>query len=215
MNDRGASITGETLLDGLARLPRPARYWIGFSGGADSTALLQALYEVRDRLPAPLHAVHFDHGLQVEAGDWQRHCRSFCESRAIPFHAESLEIRRTERTSLEEEARNSRYRAVEAILGEREMYLTAHHAEDQAETLFLNPRHPYTVGLMESIPVLGRKEKVHRLPTISGVVPSLFNLPEGCLFSDRCPDVFADCRQTRPHRCDVGNNHIVRCLKYA
>jgi len=84
-----------------------------------------------------------------------------------------------------------------------------------AESLFLNPKHPYTVGLLESIPVLGRKDKIKRLPTISGVVPSLFNLPEGCLFSDRCPDVFADCRKIRPQRCDVGNNHIVRCLKYA
>jgi len=84
-----------------------------------------------------------------------------------------------------------------------------------AESLFLNPKHPYTVGLLESIPVLGRKDKIKRLPTISGVVPSLFNLPEGCLFSDRCPDVFTDCRKIRPQRCDVGNNHIVRCLKYA
>jgi len=84
-----------------------------------------------------------------------------------------------------------------------------------AESLFLNPKHPYTVGLLESIPVLGRKDKIKRLPTISGVVPSLFNLPEGCLFSDRCPDVFTDCRKIRPQRCDVGSNHIVRCLKYA
>ena len=83
------------------------------------------------------------------------------------------------------------------------------------ESLFLNPKHPYTVGLLESIPVLGRKDKIKRLPTIPGVVPSLFNLPEGCLFSDRCPDVFADCRKIRPQRCDVGSNHIVRCLKYA
>ncbi|MBW2613442.1 MAG: ABC transporter ATP-binding protein [Deltaproteobacteria bacterium] len=84
-----------------------------------------------------------------------------------------------------------------------------------AESLFLNPKHPYTVGLMESIPILGRGDKQKRLPTISGVVPSLFELPDGCLFSDRCPDVFADCRKTMPHRCEVEKNHIVRCLKYA
>jgi len=85
----------------------------------------------------------------------------------------------------------------------------------EAPSLFLTPKHPYTVGLMESIPKLGRRDKPERLPTISGVVPSLFSLPEGCLFSDRCPDVFADCRKTTPQRYDVGNNHIVRCLKYA
>lgn len=84
-----------------------------------------------------------------------------------------------------------------------------------AETLFLTPKHPYTIGLMESIPVLGKKNKSKRLSTIAGVVPSLFDLPEGCLFSDRCPDVFSDCRKTSPRQYDAGKNHTVRCLKYA
>jgi peptide/nickel transport system ATP-binding protein/oligopeptide transport system ATP-binding protein len=84
-----------------------------------------------------------------------------------------------------------------------------------AETLFLEPRHPYTIGLMESIPTAGGKNRKRRLTTIKGVVPSLFNLPQGCLFSDRCPDVFPDCRKSLPRRYDVGNHHMVRCLKYA
>jgi len=84
-----------------------------------------------------------------------------------------------------------------------------------AETLFLKPKHPYTIGLMESIPIAGRKNQKKRLTTISGVVPSLFNLPDGCHFSDRCPDVFPDCRKSLPRRYDVGNHHMVRCLKYA
>ena len=83
------------------------------------------------------------------------------------------------------------------------------------ETLFTDPKHPYTVGLMQSIPVLGRKTKDGRLSTISGVVPSLFNLPGGCLFSDRCPDVFDDCRRIEPDMYGVGGNHTARCLKYA
>jgi peptide/nickel transport system ATP-binding protein len=84
-----------------------------------------------------------------------------------------------------------------------------------AESLFLSPKHPYTVGLLESIPVLGRKNKSRRLSTIAGVVPSLFDLPEGCLFSDRCPDVFSDCRIIAPDQYSVGKNHTARCLKYA
>ncbi|MEJ2475986.1 MAG: ABC transporter ATP-binding protein, partial [Desulfobacterales bacterium] len=83
------------------------------------------------------------------------------------------------------------------------------------ETLFAGPKHPYTVGLMQSIPVLGRKTQDGRLSTIKGVVPSLFNLPGGCLFSDRCPDVFDDCRHIEPDMYGVGNNHTARCLKYA
>ncbi|MCP4687298.1 MAG: ABC transporter ATP-binding protein, partial [Desulfobacterales bacterium] len=82
-------------------------------------------------------------------------------------------------------------------------------------TLFSDPKHPYTIGLMRSIPVLGGKTRGTRLSTISGTVPSLFNLPEGCAFSDRCPDVFDDCRRTRPEMKSVGGNHIARCLKYA
>ena len=84
-----------------------------------------------------------------------------------------------------------------------------------AETLFAKPRHPYTVGLLQSIPVLGRGRRDQKLNAIKGVVPSLLNLPSGCLFSDRCPDVFADCRNLQPQMCEVGANHIVRCLKYA
>jgi peptide/nickel transport system ATP-binding protein len=82
-------------------------------------------------------------------------------------------------------------------------------------TLFSNPRHPYTVGLMESIPVLGRETSSHRLAAISGVVPSLLNLPSGCLFSDRCPDVFSDCHRLEPEMARISDHHTARCLKYA
>jgi len=82
-------------------------------------------------------------------------------------------------------------------------------------TIFSNPKHPYTVGLLESIPVLGRETEDSRLKTITGIVPSLFNLPEGCLFSNRCPDVFEDCLKVKPDIYTVGENHTARCLKYA
>jgi peptide/nickel transport system ATP-binding protein/oligopeptide transport system ATP-binding protein len=83
------------------------------------------------------------------------------------------------------------------------------------KTLFAEPKHPYTVGLLQSILVLGRGQRDQKLNAISGVVPSLLNLPSGCLFSDRCPDVFADCRNIEPHMYQVGKNHTARCLKYA
>lgn len=82
-------------------------------------------------------------------------------------------------------------------------------------TIFSNPKHPYTIGLLESIPTVGRKTSDGKLSTISGTVPSLFNLPSGCLFSDRCPDVFDDCRRIEPKMYNAGKNHIARCLKYA
>jgi len=83
------------------------------------------------------------------------------------------------------------------------------------KTIFASPKNPYTVGLMQSIPVLGRASHDKRLQTISGMVPSLLNLPSGCLFSDRCQDVFDDCRHKEPDMYQVADHHLVRCLKYA
>ena len=80
-------------------------------------------------------------------------------------------------------------------------------------TLFANPKHPYTVGLLQSIPVIGRNAG-KRLNTINGMVPSLLNLPSGCMFNDRCPDVFSDCRQVEPEMVAAGPHHVARCLKY-
>jgi peptide/nickel transport system ATP-binding protein/oligopeptide transport system ATP-binding protein len=82
------------------------------------------------------------------------------------------------------------------------------------KTLYANPKHPYTIGLLESIPARVRKAEDVRLNTIPGIVPSLFNLPEGCLFNNRCPDVFDQCRELKPEMESVGENHIVRCFKY-
>jgi len=105
------------------------------------------------------------------------------------------------------------------VIAEMAQYVAVMYAGHMVEyadvkTLFNAPKHPYTVGLMESIPVLGHKTAAGRLSTIKGVVPSLFDLPQGCLFSDRCPDVFDDCRQTAPQMVRVGPNHMARCLKY-
>jgi oligopeptide/dipeptide ABC transporter ATP-binding protein len=80
-------------------------------------------------------------------------------------------------------------------------------------TLFASPKHPYTVGLLQSIPVLGRNSG-QRLNTIKGTVPSLLNLPSGCMFNDRCPDVFPDCRQIAPEMVAAGPHQVARCLKY-
>ena len=82
------------------------------------------------------------------------------------------------------------------------------------DTLFADPKHPYTVGLMSSIPVLGIGNRQRRLSTIPGVVPSLFSLGAGCLFHDRCADVFEPCNRVAPPMVDFGNDHLVRCHKY-
>ncbi|MCK5195270.1 MAG: ABC transporter ATP-binding protein [Desulfobulbaceae bacterium] len=106
------------------------------------------------------------------------------------------------------------------VIAEMAQYVVVMYAGKVVEytdvkTIFSNPKHPYTVGLLESIPVLGRETEGGRLKTITGIVPSLLNLPEGCLFGDRCPDVFDQCHKVRPEMYQVGENHTVRCFKYA
>jgi oligopeptide/dipeptide ABC transporter ATP-binding protein len=83
------------------------------------------------------------------------------------------------------------------------------------ETLFSEPKHPYTIGLMSSIPILGIGKNQRRLSTIPGVVPSLFKLPKGCLFHDRCSLTLKECDQSEPPIIDLGHGHLVRCHKYA
>jgi oligopeptide/dipeptide ABC transporter ATP-binding protein len=87
--------------------------------------------------------------------------------------------------------------------------------EADVETIFDNPKHPYTSGFIHSNPVFVIKKKQPRLQTISGVVPSLFTLPEGCLFNERCSETMANCEQVRPQILDLGNGHTVRCHLYS
>ena len=81
------------------------------------------------------------------------------------------------------------------------------------ENLFLQPRHPYTIGLMNSIPQLGRKfkEGKARLKEIPGLVPNLIRLPPGCLFQPRCPMAFQTCTRERPPLFPLDSGHGVRC----
>jgi peptide/nickel transport system ATP-binding protein len=77
--------------------------------------------------------------------------------------------------------------------------------------LFADPQHPYTIGLLGSIPRLG--EYRERLATIEGTVPSPANQPKGCRFSPRCPFGDARCRDEPPPLRDLGASHAVACWK--
>jgi len=82
--------------------------------------------------------------------------------------------------------------------------------EAPVRELFANPAHPYTRGLLKSLPSVSTgKEK--RLPTIKGMVPALTALPRGCKFNPRCPDVMEICLGLEPARMIVGEGHDARC----
>jgi oligopeptide/dipeptide ABC transporter ATP-binding protein len=77
------------------------------------------------------------------------------------------------------------------------------------KTIFTSPQHPYTQGLLASLPKPG--QKVRRLSTIEGMVPSLFNLPAGCSFCTRCPKKIDICETKMPEMVEVAPGHQVRC----
>jgi peptide/nickel transport system ATP-binding protein len=81
--------------------------------------------------------------------------------------------------------------------------------------LFDNPKHPYTVGLMESIPKIDEMVPEDRmLSAIPGVVPSLYNLPFGCYFQERCLYAFDQCIHQVPPLNEIEPGHLLRCWKY-
>jgi len=78
--------------------------------------------------------------------------------------------------------------------------------------LFAGPAHPYARALVECDPARHERVDPHpHLPTISGSVPDLVELPRGCVFAPRCPAVFARCREEAPRRRDVGPDHTAAC----
>jgi oligopeptide/dipeptide ABC transporter ATP-binding protein len=78
-------------------------------------------------------------------------------------------------------------------------------------TIFKAPKHPYTSALINSVPRLDRKDD--RLYSIEGQPPSLLNLPPGCRFAPRCPDVQDICREQQPPEVEISDGHSVSCWK--
>ena len=90
------------------------------------------------------------------------------------------------------------------------MYLGQIVEEAKVPDIFDHPAHPYTIGLLESIPHLdGPKDEM--LHQIQGTVPLLSQIPNGCRFAPRCPKAEAVCRERMPEIRPIGPNHWVRC----
>ena len=87
--------------------------------------------------------------------------------------------------------------------------------ESPVKAIFKTPKHPYTQGLLHSIP--GRSTEVprKRLKTIKGNVPELLNLPKGCTFAPRCPSVMDQCREAFPKAVTIEANRKISCYLYS
>jgi tRNA(Ile)-lysidine synthase len=153
------AFTPERLRDALAgalgaAAVDPSGCCVALSGGLDSSVLLAAL--VASTLPAPLRAIHVDHGLHPDSARWSRHSVDFaarlgvsCEVAAVPAQPQAGE-------SPEAAARAARYAALACRLRPAEVLLTAHHADDQLETVLLQWLRGGGLRALAGMPVVGR-----------------------------------------------------------
>jgi len=122
----------------LQQLTHQNAFCIAFSGGVDSHVLLKLLAEYRKtQSEIQLRAVHINHGLSPNANLWQQHCQQICAALNIPLISHTIALKKNPGESLEALAREARYAFLAEILNSNEVLLTAHNADDQAETVLL------------------------------------------------------------------------------
>lgn len=124
-----------TIAEIIRKLHSTDKYWIAYSGGLDSHALLHLLSQ---SFPLQqLTAIHINHGLSVNANLWQEHCRKTCEQLNVAFQAISVNAHPFPGQSPEAAARNARYDALITVIENNAALITAHQQDDQAETVLL------------------------------------------------------------------------------
>jgi tRNA(Ile)-lysidine synthase len=122
--------------DSLGRHVHPhARLALALSGGLDSVVLLHVLLTLRAQFPFELQAVHVHHGLSPHADDWADFCAQLCASHAVELTVHRVGVARDDPAGIEAAARRERRQTFAAL--ETDFLLTAHHQNDQAETLLL------------------------------------------------------------------------------
>lgn len=116
-----------------------SRIAIAYSGGLDSAVLLHLCANYAKQHPVQFTAFHVHHGISVNADQWVEHCQQQCEELGLPFEAAYIQLENTNKEGIEATARNKRYVALGelCVRHQVEFILTAHHQDDQAETMLL------------------------------------------------------------------------------
>ena len=133
------SFTLDSLAASLQCFPKPARYVLAFSGGLDSSVLLHAMAALGQSRPdwPALIAVHVHHGLQAGADEWARHCQQAAARLGVDCLVRHVDARAARGVSPEAAARTARLGVFTDLLTPADCLLTAHHQDDQAETVML------------------------------------------------------------------------------
>jgi len=138
----------------LEKFPQTEHYWLAFSGGVDSLVLLHLMSSLHSQIKCRVTAIHINHGLNEEADEWQKKCTEMSLSMNIPFKAIKVDAKNPQGQSPEAWARAMRYNAFQEILGSGDIVLTAHHRDDQLETLLLQLFRGAGPNGLASMPIL-------------------------------------------------------------
>lgn len=145
-------------------------YWVAFSGGMDSHVLLELMAELRQHSPIHLRAIYINHGLSPHAAKWGAHCRQVCADYHIELIERSVCVDISDGRSLEEVAREQRYAVFAEYIQAGDVLLTAHHQDDQAETMLLQLMRgagPKGLAAMPMVKPFGRGFHLRPLLTVS------------------------------------------------
>jgi tRNA(Ile)-lysidine synthase len=130
----------EALAKILENLTKSKKIVVAYSGGLDSAVLLHALSNLRTQDPdLKISAIHINHSLSANAIKWTKHCQAVCKKLKIKLISKTIKAKLKPKSGLSQEAyaRELRYQTFAKLLKVNDCLVTAHHADDQAETLLL------------------------------------------------------------------------------
>lgn len=145
-------------------------YWVGYSGGIDSSVLLTLCAAIRPSLfESSIKAIHVHHGLHELADKWREHCSSYCRALKVPLVIKEVKARHARGESPEETARNCRYEAFASIMKPGDVLLLAQHQDDQAETFLLQLFRGAGPRGLSAMPIRASFQQGHLLRPFLGV----------------------------------------------
>ncbi len=138
--------------EAIKKFPELKRVLVAYSGGVDSHVLLHASQRAVGETCSGIRAVHINHQLQPRSELWKLHCAETCDRLKIPFVGVDVKVEAAAGQSPQEAARDARYSAIKNQLEPGDVVLTAHHQNDQAETVLLQLLRGGGVGGLAAMP---------------------------------------------------------------
>jgi tRNA(Ile)-lysidine synthase len=157
------------VLDSLLSNIQSRQFCVALSGGLDSVVLLHALVQLRNEQSNwQLRAVHINHQLQKDATQWAQQCLDQCASLNVPCKVLAVDVQHVKDKGVEAAARTARYTALSRELETDEVLLTAHHADDQLETMMIALMRGAGLDGLAAMPAMARfKQAWHARPLLS------------------------------------------------